>query len=338
VEDTYHDVLQVAIEAAREAGSLPWQDLLKPGGRSGHDGHAEADEPAERLIRQRLLAATRDWGYLGEETGRGAGTAAHHLWLVDPNDGTRSYLRGYRDSAVSIALLRHGMSMLGVVYAFAVPDSRGDRFAWAEGCGPLQGNGMPLKRAPWATTIAPHTVILLSQAAERAVDANLACVAPERYRAVSNIAYRQALVGGTLVDQEGTPVTYTPEGASSTRWCFGGAPDLVTEVARRPRTSVFARDTTATTKPYTLCWPSAEQTIGDDGLLKRAQGCVLGQLAGDALGSMVEFQGASAIRVATGAPSIKTRSWKTPWRPRPQVQPAPISRHHWQIRVKVEAR
>jgi hypothetical protein len=52
VEDTYHGVLQVAIEAAREAGSLPRQDLLKPGGPSGHDGHAEADEPAERLICQ----------------------------------------------------------------------------------------------------------------------------------------------------------------------------------------------------------------------------------------------------------------------------------------------
>jgi ADP-ribosylglycohydrolase len=51
-----------------------------------------------------------------------------------------------------------------------------------------------------------------------------------------------------------------------------------------------------TTEPYTLCWPSPGQTSGDDGLLERAQGCLLGQLAGDALGSMVEFQGASAIR------------------------------------------
>jgi ADP-ribosylglycohydrolase len=51
-----------------------------------------------------------------------------------------------------------------------------------------------------------------------------------------------------------------------------------------------------TTEPYTLCWPSPGQTIGDDSLLERAQGCLLGQLAGDALGSMVEFQSASAIR------------------------------------------
>src|SRR5919204_6847954 len=324
VDERYRGALLAAVEAAREAGSLLRQDFLKPGGPSGHGGHAEADEPAERLIRQRLLAATPEWGYLGEETGRVAGRDAHHLWLVDPNDGTRAYLKGYRGSAVSIALLRDGMPVLGVVYAFAAPDNRGDLFAWAEGCGPLERNGVPLVRAPWATAIAPHTVILLSQAADRVVDANLACVAPGRYRTVPSIAYRLALVavgegevgvslsgpgawdyaaghallratGGTLVDQDGTPVTYTPEGASSTRWCFGGAPDLVGEVVRRG-TSVFARNMAMTTEPYTLCWPSPGQTIGDDGLLERGQGCLLGQLAGDALGSMVEFQGASAIR------------------------------------------
>ena len=115
MDETYRGALRAAIEAAREAGSLLRQDFLKPGGPSGHDGHAEADEPAERLIRQRLLAATPEWGYLGEESGRGAGTDAHHLWLVDPNDGTRSYLKGYRGSAVSIALLRDGIPVLGVV-------------------------------------------------------------------------------------------------------------------------------------------------------------------------------------------------------------------------------
>jgi ADP-ribosyl-[dinitrogen reductase] hydrolase len=324
VDATYGGALRAAIEVARKAGSLLRQDFLKPGGPSGHDGHAEADEPAERLIRQRLLAATPEWGYLGEETGRVAGTDAQHLWLVDPNDGTRSYLKGYRGSAVSIALLRDGLPVLGVVYAFAAPDNQGDLFSWAEGCGPLERNGVPLVRAPWATASAPHTIILLNQAADRVVDANLACVAPGRYRAVPSIAYRLALVaagegevgvslngpgawdyaaghallratGGTLVDQHGTPVTYTPEGASTTRWCFGGAPDLVGEVVRRG-TSVFARNTAMTTEPYTLCWPSPGQTIGDDGLLERAQGCLLGQLAGDALGSMVEFQSASAIK------------------------------------------
>src|SRR2546430_16500571 len=84
MDDTYRGALQVAIEAAREAGSLLRQDFLKPGGPSGHDGHAEADEPAERLIRQRLLAVRPEWGYLGEETGRVAGTDAPHPWLGGP--------------------------------------------------------------------------------------------------------------------------------------------------------------------------------------------------------------------------------------------------------------
>ena len=46
MEDTYHGVLQVAIEAAREAGSLPRQDLLKPGGPSPHAHLIVDNEPA----------------------------------------------------------------------------------------------------------------------------------------------------------------------------------------------------------------------------------------------------------------------------------------------------
>jgi fructose-1,6-bisphosphatase/inositol monophosphatase family enzyme len=57
------------VEAAREAGALLRQEFLKPGGPAGHGSHAEVDKPAEWLIRQRLLAATPEWGYRGEETG-----------------------------------------------------------------------------------------------------------------------------------------------------------------------------------------------------------------------------------------------------------------------------
>jgi len=49
-------------------------------------------------------------------------------------------------------------------------------------------------------------------------------------------------------------------------------------------------------EPYSLCEPVPGETIEDAGLRERAQGCWLGQLAGDALGSMVEFQSAWAIR------------------------------------------
>ena len=66
---------------------------------------ADADTEAERLIRRRLLEAFPGWGFLGEETGAVPGTPGDPIWLVDPNDGTRDYLKGRRGSAVSIGLL-----------------------------------------------------------------------------------------------------------------------------------------------------------------------------------------------------------------------------------------
>ena len=325
MDSSYGDVLRVAVEAAGEAGDLLRQDFLKPGGPSGHGGHAEADERAEVVIRRRLLAATPDWGYRGEETAPGgiASADGHHIWFVDPNDGTHAYLKGFRGSAVSIALLRDGTPVLGVVYAFAAPDNRGDFFAWAEGCGPLQRNGTPVERPPWATSLSPDTVILVSQDADHATAANLACVAPGRYLTVPGIAYRLALAavgdgevgvslnrpgdwdyagghallrgaGGMLIDQDVAPVTYTVSGDSDTRSCFGGAPALLGNIARRPWATALAHEA-ETEESLALCWPERGQTISDSDLLERAQGCLLGQLAGDALGSMVEFQGAAVI-------------------------------------------
>ena len=295
----YQHLLAVAVAAAREAGALLRAEFLKPGGPAGHGGHADIDKPAERLIRERLLAVTPDWSYGGEETQPDTlhGSERHHCWLVDPNDGTQAYLQGYRGAATSIALLRDGVPVLGVVYAYAAPDNEGDLFAWSEG-GPLLRNGQPVARAPWAAAITSETVVLVSQEADRAAAANLVAVAPGRYRSLASIAYRLALAAagvgevgvslsgpggwdyagghallraadGALVDKGGQPVTYTPDGSSSTRWCFGGAPALVTTLAGRDWQAVL--DTrAAASQPYPLCTPVRGETIADNGLLTRA--------------------------------------------------------------------
>jgi ADP-ribosylglycohydrolase/fructose-1,6-bisphosphatase/inositol monophosphatase family enzyme len=320
----YNEALALAVAAAREAGALLRQALLAPGGPAGSGGHAEADELAERLIRDQLLAATPGWGFLGEETGRTPRAAGEpHLWLVDPNDGTRAYLRGERGSAVSIALLRDGRPVLGVVYAFAAPDNDGDLLAWAEGCGPLTRNGRPVARRPWATALTPETVVLVSQHGDRAPAANLAAVAPGRYRPLPSIAYRLALAaageaeaavslnlpagwdiaaghalllatGGVLVDAAGRPVTYTAGGDRPNDYCFGGAPALAGLLAERYRGGPPAREV-ADDEPYGLVRPARGELVADSGLLRRAQGCLLGQLAGDALGSQVEFASAGQL-------------------------------------------
>jgi len=324
MSESYEGALQVAVAAAQAAGELLRNEFHRPGGPRGEGQRAAVDIEADRLIRQRLLEAFPRWGYRGEEAGSQhwqRGEDAPHLWLVDPNDGTNAFLSGWRGSSISIALLRGGRPVLGVVYAYAAPDSAGDLAAWAEGCGPLQRNGQAVQRAAWPSSIGSHDVVFLSHVADRAAGANAECVQPGRYQPVPGIAYRLALAAvgegcaavslnrpvgwdyagghalllgmrGDLVDELGRPIRYTPEGLSGTEWCFGGAPQVTGEIPRRPWRKVLqwrewqALEGALHQAPVHL---EPGRAVRDVERLRRAQGALLGQLTGDALGSLVEF-------------------------------------------------
>src|SRR5438552_3041835 len=119
--DRYAEALRVATEAALAAGQRLRAEFHRPGGPRGAGEHADVDEEVERdEIRPRLTTGFPGWGYRGEETRphRAPQDDAGHVWLVDPNDGTRAFLRGHRGTAVSTGLLRDGLPVLGVLYAF----------------------------------------------------------------------------------------------------------------------------------------------------------------------------------------------------------------------------
>ncbi len=80
---------------------------------------SEADHAVERAIRDRL-AATTDHAVLGEEFGDGDATNAEFRWIIDPIDGTKSYVRGVPIWATLIGLERSGRPVLGVVSAPAL--------------------------------------------------------------------------------------------------------------------------------------------------------------------------------------------------------------------------
>jgi myo-inositol-1(or 4)-monophosphatase len=111
------DLAALASAAAQEAGEL----LLARAGRvavvqtksSPTDVVTEMDHAAERLIRDRLLAARPDDAILGEEGGQtGAGPVR---WVVDPLDGTVNYLYGLPGWAVSVAAEVGGVIVAGAV-------------------------------------------------------------------------------------------------------------------------------------------------------------------------------------------------------------------------------
>ncbi len=75
-----------------------------------------ADRMAEDVIRETILAAFPDHAIFGEERGMspGDGGADACTWLVDPIDGTKSFVRGYGMFSCQIALMHRGKLVLGV--------------------------------------------------------------------------------------------------------------------------------------------------------------------------------------------------------------------------------
>lgn len=322
------EALAVAEGAAREAGALVRAEFERPEGPRGAGGHAPVDSAAEAGIRARLLQAFPGTGFRGEETGcvRPGQSAARDIWVVDPNDGTASFLRGMRGSAVSIALVRQGRPVLGVVYAPTWPDGNGELFAWAQGCGPVRRNGVACEPPSFGPVLRPSDVVIVSQDADRASAENAAAVAPGRFLSMPSIALRLALVaageavaavslsgpgdwdyaaghalllggGGDLIDEKGEPVRYAPDASSRVRWCFGGGLDVCRELARREWTRAVERgDSRDDDGVPTRLRPGS--VVHDAGVLSRAQGCLLGLVSGDSLGGQVEFLSASQIAAA----------------------------------------
>jgi len=113
------ELLDVAVEAARRAGSL----LLDGRGRaqrietksSATDMVSEMDRGAEALIRAVLAERRPHDAVLGEEGGEQSGDTGVR-WIVDPLDGTTNFLYGFPAWAVSVAAERDGTVVVGAVF------------------------------------------------------------------------------------------------------------------------------------------------------------------------------------------------------------------------------
>ncbi len=295
-------LLPDVIELARRAGTLIAAEFSRSEGPRLIDPvTAPVDREIELSLRARLTALLPA-RFVGEEAGVLEADPNGYCWVVDPHDGTRAFLEGRRGSAVSVALLRQGEPVLGVVYAPSSPDRGPDMIAWAEGRG-ITRNGQPVAIAPHRRGLEANDVVFLNHGAwQRPVWHGTAC-APGRFMSLPSIAYRLARVavgdgiatltlrpvnaldivaghallraaGGVLVAEDGAPVTYSEDGGSRPSACFGGAPAAVetlrgrtwrgsTEPRREPRVRIQ--------------WPRAAEAMA----LDRAVGAMLGMLIGD---------------------------------------------------------
>lgn len=78
----------------------------------------DADIAVNTMLRTSLTRILPDAAWLSEETvDDPARLSAERLWVVDPIDGTRDYLAGKRGWAVSVALVEHGLPVIGILAA-----------------------------------------------------------------------------------------------------------------------------------------------------------------------------------------------------------------------------
>jgi histidinol-phosphatase len=94
--------------------------------KADHTPVTVADRRAEEIIRGMLLDAFPEHGFFGEESGKKQ-AEADYLWLVDPIDGTKSFVGGYGMFSTQIALMHNGKLILGVSSAPAAGE-----IAWSE--------------------------------------------------------------------------------------------------------------------------------------------------------------------------------------------------------------
>src|SRR6266436_6810738 len=134
------------LEAARDAAEAAavvirslYQKNLQITTKADATPVTEADVRAEEAIRTVLTERFPSYGFYGEETGQHA-LDAESVWLVDPIDGTKSFVRETPFFSTQIALMRQGRFILGVSSAPAYAE-----LAWAKEGGGAFLNAQPIR-------------------------------------------------------------------------------------------------------------------------------------------------------------------------------------------------
>ena len=123
--------LAAAKTIIREAGALAldyfgrYDTLDVQSKQSAQDLFSQADTSVENLIRNAIATRFPGDGLVGEEHGETAGDGPYQ-WVIDPIDGTSCFLYGLPSWCVVIAVLEHGVPVVGVTY-----DACRDQLYWA---------------------------------------------------------------------------------------------------------------------------------------------------------------------------------------------------------------
>ena len=122
-------MLEDIIELAKKCGNVIKQGEAEHIETKNNDRHnlvTEYDVKIENMLQQNLLKILPEAAFLGEE-GNQTCNKNGYCFICDPIDGTSNFIKGVKHSCVSIALLKDGTPILGVIY-----DPYLDEIFWAE--------------------------------------------------------------------------------------------------------------------------------------------------------------------------------------------------------------
>ncbi len=112
--------LSLLADAAREAGEIAlrfWREDPQVWDKGGDDPVSEADFAVDTHLKDRLLSARPDYGWVSEETEDDpARLTAQRVFIVDPIDGTRAFVAGEKTWAHSLAIVETGRVVAGCVF------------------------------------------------------------------------------------------------------------------------------------------------------------------------------------------------------------------------------
>ncbi len=194
---TLKEDLDLILSAAVAAGETALRYFRnKPDVRWKNEGRSpvsEADIAANDVLKERLLLARPNYGWLSEETDDdNSRLSCETVFVVDPIDGTRAFIAGKDLWCVSVAVVRRGLPVAGVLYAPAL-----DEIFQATVDGPALKNGTRIGVRAARDGEALHVAVAEDIVATLAPSYGSGIV---RVPHVPSLAYRLAMVADGRID------------------------------------------------------------------------------------------------------------------------------------------
>jgi myo-inositol-1(or 4)-monophosphatase len=192
---SYADILQrihSALEASRAVFARFTPGAIETQYKIGHDPVTEADRALDAVLRKELLREGEGW--LSEESVDDPIRLQHsRVWVVDPLDGTREFVKGIPEFCVSIGFVENGRPAAGGIYNPATDES----FLGAIDSG-VTYNGKPAQASQRKSL--KGALVLASRSEVKRGEWKAFENAQFQIRPMGSVAYKLALVSAGLAD------------------------------------------------------------------------------------------------------------------------------------------